>query len=214
MIKQVQQQAQQEAQQYVGSVVNFAEQAHINKLREDRTKTDHAEKEATPSTPDRRGKAKANTGPSPKSVLPPFPTGETASGSQDQPTYDAKQKAENTSRPRGRPTKNPKAENDNPEPSHEPKGPRGRPSHTQPKTEKEKGPPTVKQKQTPKKKTPNMIPIGTLVNQKRTGTSKSEDMLLISCLKEDGSGRDQQVEKMKKQFARVTETTTDMIKDN
>ena len=33
-IQQVQQQAQQETRQYVGSVVNYAEQAHINKLGE------------------------------------------------------------------------------------------------------------------------------------------------------------------------------------
>ena len=45
-IKQVQQQAQQEAQQYVGSVVNYAEQTHINKLREEKHRTDQAEKRA------------------------------------------------------------------------------------------------------------------------------------------------------------------------
>ena len=45
-IKQVQQQAQQETQQYVGSVVNYAEQAHMNKLREEKNKTDQAEKRA------------------------------------------------------------------------------------------------------------------------------------------------------------------------
>ena len=43
-IQQVQQQAQQEAQQYVGSVVNFAEQAQIDKLKEQKTKTEQAEK--------------------------------------------------------------------------------------------------------------------------------------------------------------------------
>ena len=45
--KKVQQQAQQEAQQYVGSVVSYAEQAHINKLREGSNKTYQAEKRAT-----------------------------------------------------------------------------------------------------------------------------------------------------------------------
>ena len=43
-IQQVQQQAQQEARQYVGSVVTYAEQAHINKLRQEKPKTEQAEK--------------------------------------------------------------------------------------------------------------------------------------------------------------------------
>ena len=67
-------------------------------------------------TPDNRAKAKAKTGPSPKKLnqsLPPFPTGEKASGSQD-----------------------------NPESTHEPKGKAGRPTNTQAKT-KAQGPPPV-----------------------------------------------------------------------
>ena len=43
-IQQAQQQAQQEARQYVGSVVNYAEQALIYKLREEKSKTEQAEK--------------------------------------------------------------------------------------------------------------------------------------------------------------------------
>ena len=44
IIYQVKHQAQQEVHQYVGSVVNYAEQAHLNKLREERTKTEQEEK--------------------------------------------------------------------------------------------------------------------------------------------------------------------------
>ena len=43
-IQQAQQQAQQESRQYVGSVFGYAEQAHINKLREEKPKTEQAEK--------------------------------------------------------------------------------------------------------------------------------------------------------------------------
>ena len=63
-------------------------------------------------TPGNRAKAKAKTGPSPKKLnqsLPPFPTGEKASGSQD-----------------------------NPESTHEPKGKAGRPTNTQAKTKVQK----------------------------------------------------------------------------
>ena len=63
-------------------------------------------------TPDNRPKAKSKTGPSPKKLnqsLPPFPTGEKASGSQD-----------------------------NPESTHEPKGKAGRPTNTQAKTKVQK----------------------------------------------------------------------------
>ena len=48
IINQVKQQTQQEAQQYVGRVVNYAEQEHIHKLREERAnaeaKADQEEK--------------------------------------------------------------------------------------------------------------------------------------------------------------------------
>ena len=40
IINQVKQQAQQEAHQYVGSVANYAEQAHIHKLSEERAKAE------------------------------------------------------------------------------------------------------------------------------------------------------------------------------
>ena len=45
IINQVKHQTQQEAQQYVGNVINFAEQAHLNKLREEKTKTEQEENE-------------------------------------------------------------------------------------------------------------------------------------------------------------------------
>ena len=123
-IQQAQQEAQQEARQYVGSVVNYAEQAHINKLREVKARTEQAEKRTTKAetsehntdhknerTPDNRAKAKQRAGASPKKshgkLLPPFPTGEPASGNHDKPKYD------------------------NPESEHEPKGKPGRPSNTQ-----------------------------------------------------------------------------------
>ena len=74
--------------------------------RSDRN-TDHKNEQ----TPDDRPKAKAKTGPSPNrnQSLPPFPTGEKASGSQD-----------------------------NPESTHEPKGKAGRPTNTQAKTKNQK----------------------------------------------------------------------------
>ena len=61
-------------------------------------------------TPDRRAKPKAKTGPSPLKRLepvPPFPTGEKASGSQDKP------------------------KSNNPESEHESKGKPGRPRNNQ-----------------------------------------------------------------------------------
>ena len=61
-------------------------------------------------TPDNRAKPKQRAGASPKKSpgkLPPFPTGETASGSQDKPKYD------------------------NSESEHEPNGKPGRPSNIQ-----------------------------------------------------------------------------------
>ena len=129
-IQQAQQQTQQEARQYVGSVVNYAEQAHINKLREGQSKTEQAEKRTKTTetserntehknerTPDNRSQAKQKAGGSPKKSpgkLPPFPTGEPAPGSQDQPKYD------------------------NPESKHEARGKPGRPSNTKPTNQ---GPP-------------------------------------------------------------------------
>ena len=46
IINQVQHQTQQEAKHYVGSVINYAEQAHVDKLREERAKTEKEAKEA------------------------------------------------------------------------------------------------------------------------------------------------------------------------
>ena len=130
VINQVHQQAQQQAQDahnYIGNVINFAEVRHQNLIAQGKSRTDSAEKKAkdsnekqkkaenelhntvykqSPSTPDQRAKPKAKTGTSPKKPLPdvpPFPTGEQASGSQDKPKYD------------------------NPESEHEPRGKVGRP---------------------------------------------------------------------------------------
>ena len=171
-INKAQHQAQQEAQQYVGSVIQYAEQTHreqqrakreqMNQMRKEKEQAElekeraekkakraersehNTEYKATPSTPDNRAKpkktrtgasrsdhntehntahkneqtpdnrakAKAKTGPSPKKLnqsLPPFPTGEKASGSQD-----------------------------NPESTHEPKGKAGRPTNTQAKAKVQK----------------------------------------------------------------------------
>jgi len=171
-INKAQHQAQQEAQQYAGSVFQYAQETHreqqrakreqLNQMRKEKEQAElekeRAEKKAkraersehnteyktTPSTPDNRAKpkktrtgasrsdhntehntahkneqtpdnrakAKAKTGPSPKKLnqsLPPFPTGEKASGSQD-----------------------------NPESTHEPKGKAGRPSNTQSKAKVQK----------------------------------------------------------------------------
>ena len=46
IINQVKHQTQQEAQHYVGNVINYAEQAHLNKLREERAKTEKDKKRA------------------------------------------------------------------------------------------------------------------------------------------------------------------------
>ena len=46
IINQAQHQTQQEAKHYVGSVINYAEQTHIDKLREERAKTEKEAKEA------------------------------------------------------------------------------------------------------------------------------------------------------------------------
>ena len=134
IINQVTHQTQQEAQHQVGSVIVFAEQAHRNAIRAQKNKAEQAEaklneriktqqtsnhntthkNERTTSTPDNRANPKAKTGPSPKkspakllAPIPPFPTGEQASGSQDQPKHD------------------------NPESEHPSKGKQGRPSNTQ-----------------------------------------------------------------------------------
>ena len=46
IIKQVQHQTQQEAQHYVGNVINYAEQTHLTILREESAKTEKEEKQA------------------------------------------------------------------------------------------------------------------------------------------------------------------------
>ena len=127
IINQVKHQTQQEAQQYVGNVINYAEQAHLNKITAQKNKTEQADAKLNEQlktqqtsnhntthrneqTPDNRAKAKAKTGPSPKRnsgalpTVPPLPTGETSSGSEEKPK-------------------------NNPESEHEPKGKPGRPSN-------------------------------------------------------------------------------------
>ena len=151
-----QESVRQEAHQYTATLVNFAENEYQRKKgaaksqaeKEAAAAKEQAEKEAKaevakakkeakeakeqakkaaqsehntefradPTTPDKNARAKAKTGPSPKKPppVPPFPTGERASGSQDNPEY-----------------------------THEPKGPRGRPANTQAKAKakaKSKGP--------------------------------------------------------------------------
>ena len=97
------------------------------------TSEHNTESKATPSTPDNRPKAKAKTGPSPKTNLPPFPTGEKAPGSQDKP------------------------KNNNPESDHEPKGNPGRQRNTQGPKSNNQGPPPARKDNKEKPKA-NPIP--------------------------------------------------------
>ena len=138
-----QQEVRQEAHNYVGSVMNYAENQYQSKmgaakaqaekeLREAKVQAEKEAKEATAKakkeaeeatkrakaseksehntehkserTPDTRAKAKQRAGGSPSKPVPPFPTGERASGSQDNPEY-----------------------------THEPKGKPGRPTNTKSK---------------------------------------------------------------------------------
>ena len=46
IINQAKHQTQQEAQQYVGNAIYYAEQEHLNKLREEKAKTEQEEKRA------------------------------------------------------------------------------------------------------------------------------------------------------------------------
>ena len=138
------------------NAINYAEQKHLNKLREERNKTEQADAKSNErintkqtsnhntthrneQTQHNRAKAKAKTGPSPKRntgalpTVPPFPTGEKASGSQDTP-----------------------------ESTHEPKGNPGRPKNTQGPKSNNQGPPPVRKKQkqrnTKSKPNPNTKP--------------------------------------------------------
>ena len=108
-------QAQKEAREATAKAKQAAQSEHNTEFR------------AAPSTPDRNARAKAKTGPSPKKPppVPPFPTGERATGSQERPRYNV----------------HPNDNVNNPESTHEPKGPTGRPSNTQPKPKaKSRGP--------------------------------------------------------------------------
>ena len=121
IIQETEAQARAEAQQFTGNVFSYAEQQHLQRTASLRKEKEEANRRARKAenrvnndehknerTPDNRPKAKPKSGPSPKKELPPvppFPTGEQASGSQEQPKYD------------------------NPEDNHEPKGKRGRPKN-------------------------------------------------------------------------------------
>ena len=118
IIQETEERARAEAEQYVGHIGSWFEQqaAHERKQKEQANeRAKKAETEARKAehtnqrTPDNRPTAKQRAGPSPPRqlpVIPPFPTGEQASGSQDQPNYSSQ---------------------DNPESQHEPKGKKGRP---------------------------------------------------------------------------------------
>ena len=139
IINQVQHQTQQEAQQYVGNVIYYAEQAHLNKTIAQRNKTEQADAKLnekvktkqTPNhntthrneqTPGNRAKAKAKTEQSPPKTLepsPPFTTGEKASGSQEKPKYD---NPDSEHEPKGKPNRPPNVKTYNktkPNPKHD-----------------------------------------------------------------------------------------------
>ena len=92
------------------------EQANESKRKEIAArKSEHNTEHKSERSPDTRAKAKqkADGSPTPLKTVPPYPTGERASGSKD-----------------------------NPESTHEPKGDPGRPSNTQPKAKAKRGRPT------------------------------------------------------------------------
>ena len=105
-------QAEKEAKAAVAKAKKEAEEA--TKRAKASEKSEHNTEHKSERTPDTRAKAKQRAGGSPSKPVPPFPTGERASGSQDNPEY-----------------------------THEPKGKPGRPANTQAKAKakaKSKGP--------------------------------------------------------------------------
>uniref|UniRef100_UPI00404B1636 hypothetical protein n=1 Tax=Flavobacterium sp. TaxID=239 RepID=UPI00404B1636 len=126
-IQQIQQSAQQEAQHYVGNLINFAEVQHQSQMaaaKEKAEKSEHDIEHKSQRSPNTRAKAKQKADDTPLNQVPPFPTSERATGSQDRTRYNVHPN-----------------DNVNPESTHEPKGPPGRPSNTQPKPKaKSKGP--------------------------------------------------------------------------
>ena len=98
------------------------------KTRTGPSRPEHNADHKNEQTPDNRPKTQAKTGPSPNKNLPPFLTGETASGSQDKPK-------------------------NNPESDHEPKGNQGRPRNTQGPKSNNQGPPPVRKNKTKKNQT-------------------------------------------------------------
>ena len=119
ILQQTESKTQVIAQQEVGRLATWAENQHAKKMEQERLKLEKANQRAKKAetearnaehtnqrTPDNRPMAKRRAGPSPQQqlpVIPPFPTGKQASGSQD----------------------------NNPESQHEPTGRRGRPRNTQ-----------------------------------------------------------------------------------
>ena len=210
-IQQVHQQAQQEAQQYLGSVVKFAEQAHLDKLREQknqnrtgreggkRSETNinkqqkhnitlnikqhhlHPIKEEKPKQkPDFHQRVNYLHFPLVRQHLE-VKINQNMRLNQKLKIHQHQEEDHLKTRKQKMIIQNRHMSQKAQEEDHQ---------IPNKQTEKEKGPPPVNKKQTPKDKTPNMTPSGSIVSQRRTGTSKSEDMLLISCLTEDGSGRD------------------------
>ena len=121
IIQQTQAQSRSEAEQfmqYTGRMFDYAEEQHRREQRKTAEANQRAKKAETSAhnaehknerTPERNQGKKTKTGPSPKKELPPFPTDERASGSQDKPNYSEPP----------------------PESTHEQRGKVGRPKNTQ-----------------------------------------------------------------------------------
>ena len=146
-----QEEVRQEAQTYVGNLINFAEVQHQSQMaaakeqtaaakaaakaadkaanaakaaKEKAEKSEHDTEHKSQRSPNTRAKAKQKADDTPLNQVPPFPTSEQATGSQERPRYNVHPN-----------------DNVNPESTHEPKGPKGRPSNTQPKPKaKSRGP--------------------------------------------------------------------------
>ena len=113
------------------------EAAAAKKEAAEAKKSEHNTDHKNERTPDNRAKPKQKADGSPLKPVPPFPTGERASGSQDNPNY-----------------------NDNPESERPPKGRPGRPSNSQPTPKAKAKPkanptPSSSQKGTPNPTTNN-----------------------------------------------------------
>ena len=107
-IQQIQRTAQQEAQHYVGNLMNFAENQYQSQMEAAKKAKEKAEKEARDAkrkeeeakksehdtehksqrSPNTRAKAKQKADNTPLNQVPPFPTSERATGSQERPRYN------------------------------------------------------------------------------------------------------------------------------